>query len=308
MACGVEVLDGRQVLSAVPDIPIGVVLQHQHVVFGGQLRHGLPPLQAEGAAAGVLEGGNDIDHLGMALPDLPLQILRDQAVVIHGHTHAPGLEHIEDLHGLDEGGGLHQDHVAGVDVRLAGQVDALQAAGDDYDVVHAAVDALGSQQFPDHHLPQVPDPLNGAVLQGLHAPGVRPQHLVGQLADGVHRQGLSGGGTAAEGDDVRVGHGPEQSFDHIGREGHFFHTLGIRHHSALSSISRARPSGAPLCDLIVSVYHTRRENSIPQKQAVPGQCPGTGGWSFQGNLDVSHLHGGDLAHVQQVLELAGEVC
>ena len=101
----------------------------------------------------------------MALPDLPLQILRDQAVVIHGHTHAPGLEHIEDLHGLDEGGGLHQDHVAGVDVRLAGQVDALQAAGDDYDVVHAAVDALGSQQLPDHHLPQVPDPLNGAVLQ-----------------------------------------------------------------------------------------------------------------------------------------------
>ncbi|CAN3995536.1 DNA binding domain, excisionase family, partial [Dysosmobacter welbionis] len=48
------------------------------------------------------------------------------------------------------------------------------------------------------------------------------------------------------------------------------------------------------------------ENSIPQKQAVPGHCPGTGGWSFQGNLDVSHLHGGDLAHVQQMLEGATE--
>ena len=48
---------------------------------------------------------------------------------------------------------------------------------------------LGSQQFPTTTSRRSPDPSMGPY-RGLHAPGVRPQHLVGQLADGVHRQGL----------------------------------------------------------------------------------------------------------------------
>ena len=198
VAGGIKALDGRQILAAVADIPVGVVLQHQHIVLSRQLRHLLAALQTQRPAAGILEGGDNIHHLGVILLNFRLQIVHFHAVLVHVHADALGLEHVEDLHRVDKGGRLHQDHVAGIDVDLADQVDALQTAGHHHHVIGGALHTLGGQQLVDDDLLHVLRAADWAVLQGLHATLVLQDHLVRQLAQNIDGQRFFGRGAAAE--------------------------------------------------------------------------------------------------------------
>ena len=249
VAHGVKALDGGQVLAAVADVAVGVVLQHQHVVLGGQLGHLLPALQAQGPSAGILEGGDHVHHLGVILLDLRLQVVHLHAVLVHIHADALGLEHLKDLHGVHEGGGLHQDHVAGIDIHLAHQVDALQAAGHHHYIICSAFHALGCQQLVDDDFLHVLGAADGAILQSFHAALVLQDDLVRQLTQDVDGQGLLSRGAAAEGNNVGIGHRTEKIADHVGSVSHCAHALCILYHliAPPSFHCRSPPAFAWVC-------------------------------------------------------------
>ena len=142
----------------------------------------------------------------MVLLDLRLQIVHLHAVLVHVHANALGLEHLKNLHGVYEGGGFYQNHVARVNIDLAGQVDALQAAGHHHHIVSGTLHTLGEQQLVDNDLFHVLGAAERAVLQSLHAALVLPDDLIRQLAQDVDGQGLLGRRAAAERNNIGVCH------------------------------------------------------------------------------------------------------
>ncbi|MPM10614.1 hypothetical protein SDC9_56946 [bioreactor metagenome] len=246
---GVEGLDGGQVRAAVADVPVGVVLEDDGVVPAAEFGHFLSPFEGEGAAGGILEGGDDVDHLRPVLPDLGLQILGDHAVLVHGDADAPGLEHLEDLHAVDEGGRLHQNDVAGVDEELAEEVHTLQAAAGDDNSAGVGLHALGGEEFAHHDFTEVRQAHDAAVLEGLHSPAVPGDHLVRYLPDDVDGQGFPGRGSPSEGDNAGIVHGAEEAPDDRGRFFHGFHSLGEDCHDAPPFLGQ---TGNPFTARIVS--------------------------------------------------------
>ena len=186
-----------------------------------------------------------VDHFGMVLLDLRLQIVHLHAVLVHVHTDALGLEHLKNLHGVYEGGGFHQDHVARVNIDLAGQVDALQAAGHHHHIVGGTLHTLGEQQLVDNDLFHVLGAAERTVLQGLHAALVLPDDLIRQLAQDVDGQGLLGRCAAAERNNIGVCHRAKQVADHVGRVGHGAHAFCVLYHKMLLLFLTAVFSAAP---------------------------------------------------------------
>ena len=90
-----------------------------------------------------------------------LELVDAHAVVVHRDLHDVGLVGAERRDGAGVGRRLGDDHVAGVDQRLADEVDDLLAAGRDEDVLGVDRRALGG-----HHL-------GDARLGGGHALGRR---------------------------------------------------------------------------------------------------------------------------------------
>ena len=130
--------------------------------------------------------------------DLRLKVVHLYAVVVHIHADALGLEHLKYLHGVHKRRRLHQNHVTRVNVHLADQIDALQAAGHYHHIVGGARYALGRQQLVDNDLLHILGAADRAVLQRLHAPLILENDLVRQMTEDVDRQRLLGRSAAAE--------------------------------------------------------------------------------------------------------------
>ncbi len=136
-----------------------------------------------------------------------------------------GLVAAEDRDRTGVGGGLADHHVAGVDQRLADQVDRLLAAGGDDHVVGVGEHPLGA-----HHLDDAVDglaeALGRAVLQRL---GGRllgdPGHLRGE---GLGREGRGVGQPAGERDHL----GPRRHRHQVA------HRRGAHHPGALGEEAR----------------------------------------------------------------------
>ena len=169
----------------------------------------------------------------MELPDLLFHVLRHNAMLIGQAADAPGLKHFKDLHAVDKRGRFAEDHIAGIDEDLAEQIHCLEAAVHDQDIVGGGGNTFGRQQFFGNGFPQLLHALDGTVLQCFHTACLSFQHLVGDRAHLLDRQRVRSGGSAAEGDRLRVIHGAEQASDDARRPGHIFHSFcKFRHFSA----------------------------------------------------------------------------
>jgi hypothetical protein len=116
---------------------------------------------------------------------------------------------------------LGDDHVAGVDDQLGGQVEALLTSLDDQHVVGGAGDAVPGESLRDLGA-QVGQAVGGGVLQGDRA--LRGEQAGVDLLQLVHREQRRVGIAAAEGDDLRIGAQPQQLAD--GRRLHAGHPAG----------------------------------------------------------------------------------
>ena len=115
MAGFIETLYRRKVRPAVTDIRVGFVLENYHETGASDLGELFAPFEGECPPRRVVEGRYEVDDLGGVLSDLLLEVFGNHAIFVHRHAHAPGLEHLEFLHAVYEGGGFHQDDITRVD-------------------------------------------------------------------------------------------------------------------------------------------------------------------------------------------------
>ena len=113
-------------------IAIRVIFYHQHLILRGQLQDALAALQRQRGAAGVAEGGNQVNELGFVRGDQCLQLIRLHAVGICGGSQGLRAVQAKALDGREKGGRFHNHLVAGRDHALRDQIQRLLAArGDD---------------------------------------------------------------------------------------------------------------------------------------------------------------------------------
>ncbi len=153
------------------------------------------------AAGGVLEIGNDVDHLH-ALgggQDL-LQLVHDHAAVIGGNFDELGLAGFERVNGTQVGGALQQHDVAGVQEHTCGEIQALLGTGGYQDMVLVGVDVVLNEHTLGDLLTQAREALGGGILQCFTAmllhDGLRGLHHL------LHGEQLSGRQAAGKRDDI----------------------------------------------------------------------------------------------------------
>ena len=226
-ALGIHALEGGLILALEAQLTIGVILNGGDAVLVDDLHEFLPPLQGPGAAAGVLEIGDDVDELHVLGGGQDLvQLLHDHAVLVGGDLHKLGLIGVEGVDGAQVGGAFHNNDVAGVDEQLCHIVQALLAAGGENDVVGGGVDGvLGFHAFHDL-FPQGQVALGGAILQGGAA--LLIHNRVGSGLDVLHGEQLRRRQAAGKGDDLRPG-GELQKLADV-RDFHAVHSVSKIYH------------------------------------------------------------------------------
>ena len=158
-------------------------------------------LQIPGAAGGVLEIGDDVDHLH-ALgggQDL-LQLGHDHAAVVGGNFDELGFTGLEGVDGAQIGGALQQHHIAGVQEHAGGEIQTLLGTGGHKDVILIGVDVVLCQHTLGDLLTQTGIALGGRILQSHAAVFLHNGH--GGLHHLLHGKQLGSGHTAGKGDDV----------------------------------------------------------------------------------------------------------
>jgi hypothetical protein len=152
---GVDLHDRRQVLPAVAQLAVGIVLDDRRAVVGGELDQAPPPLEAERHAGRVLEVRQDVEELG-ATPQLPLQPIDVEPVVVDRHGQVVRLVGAPGLQRSEVGGRLGQDAIAGVDEETADQVEPLLRARGDHHVRRLHPDPvarhLAHEQLAQRHV------------------------------------------------------------------------------------------------------------------------------------------------------------
>ena len=158
-------------------------------------------VQIPGAAGGILEIGDDVDHLyplggGQDL----LQLVHDHAAVIGGNFDELGLTGLERIDGAQVGGALQQHDVTGVQEHTCGEIQTLLGTGGDEDVILVGVDIVLGQHTLGDLLAQAGEALGGGILQRLAAmllqDGDRGLHHL------LHGKQLGRGHTAGKGEYV----------------------------------------------------------------------------------------------------------
>ncbi|EWS63571.1 hypothetical protein Y695_03196 [Hydrogenophaga sp. T4] len=175
------------------------------------LQHLFAALQAEHGSAGVAEGGDEVDELGLVFFDQPFQFVGLHAVAVHRRADELRAVEAETLDGGEEGGAFDDDLVAGGDERLAQQVQRLLAAGGDDEVVgrHTLV-ALAGHERGELFAQRVVT-LGSTVLQG--ATRFFGQCGVDGFADAVHVEHGAVGKAAGEADDAGLAQQLEEFAD-----------------------------------------------------------------------------------------------
>ena len=130
-----------------------------------------------------------------------LHLVDDHAALVHGHGDELRLVDAHGLNRAQEGGALHQNHVAGIDQRLQKQIEGLGGALHRQDVVRRAAHARSAAQVVRNARPQTRQALGSAVLQGVRAVAV--DGLAGQVPHHVRLQRAVGRIAARKGDHAR---------------------------------------------------------------------------------------------------------
>ena len=207
---GVEALDGGDLLTREAKLTVGVVLQDHETVLLADLVDGAALLKGGGDTRGILEGGDDVEELGVggSLDGL-LQGGHVHAVLLDGHAHGVVAAGAEGVQTADEGGILADDGVTLVAEYLGGQLDALITARDDDGGVVEAI-AVG------YRLTDAPDRLltlcngaaerliavGGTVLEG--GCGVILENISGETGQVGHGEGFGGGVAGGQSDGVGI--------------------------------------------------------------------------------------------------------
>ena len=156
---------------------------------------------------GVLEGRHRVDELrppagGREPVEHPLELVDAHALGVDLHLQGLRFVGAENGHGAGVGRRLGDHDVAGIDQRLADQVDRLLAAGGDDDVVGVGIHALGAHHLADA-LPGLGEAFGGAVLKRLGRRLLRdPRHLRGEA---LRWEGRGVGKATGERDHLRPG-------------------------------------------------------------------------------------------------------
>ena len=158
-------------------------------------------LQIPGTAGGVLEVGDDVDHLhplggGQDL----LQLGHDHAAVVDGDFNELGLAGLEGVDGAQIGGAFQQHHITGVQEHAGGEIQTLLRTGGYQDVILVGVDIVLCQHTLSDLLAQTGITLGGRVLQRHAAIFLQDGH--GGLHHLLDREQLGRGHTTGEGDDI----------------------------------------------------------------------------------------------------------
>ena len=169
-AGGVQRVKRWQRLALVAQEPVGIVLQHQQLALARDLHQAASARQGHRHPAGVVEVGDGVDELrALALRleavEQRLQLVDRHAFAIHLDLHHLRLVGAEGGYRTGVGGCLSDDHVAGVDERLAHQVDHLLTAGGHDQILGIHSGALGGHHLDDA-LHRRRHAFGGPILQG----------------------------------------------------------------------------------------------------------------------------------------------
>ena len=193
---------------------VGVVLDDQDMLAQADVGDDRAALGGQRHTAGVVIVRDDVDELdraarGTHVVDRLHQGLGNDAVLVHGDVHDVRLARAEHAQRAHVGGGLGEDHVAGVHEELRDEVECLLAARRDHDVVRvSADDAVVAHDLGDalaQHLPA----LAAAVLHGLRA--VVADELLRGRREPIEGQVLEVRHAACERDDLGTRHDREES-------------------------------------------------------------------------------------------------
>ena len=202
----VERAQRRQRVALVAQEAVGVVLEDEQLALGGDLHEAPAARERHRHAAGVLERRDGVDELrapalGLQAVERRLELVDEHPVAVHRDLHDVGLVGGERRDRAGVGRRLGDDDVAGIDERLADEVDDLLAAGRDEDVGGVDLRALRGHHLDDR-LAHAPEPLGGRVLQrlGRRLGGDAAHELGEQLRREARRVRLSAG----QRDDVRA--------------------------------------------------------------------------------------------------------
>ena len=234
---GREAPEARERLPREAELAVRDVLDDQEPVAVRQLDQQRPPLGREADTGRVLVVGDAVDEL-RAEPtcEPPLQLLDVEPVLVHADGDQRRLEAPERLDRAEVGGGFDDDEVAGVEERLADELERLDRAARDHELVVCGTAALqrlepGCEGSRSPARPRVGAYWNAAASSS----GCQ---FLEQRRDALARKRLRVGESAREGDQVRDSeerqHGGDPVADltprprsdqsvppsHLGRRGH----------------------------------------------------------------------------------------
>ena len=165
-ALGVQALQSGHVFTFETQLAIGVILNDGNFVLVDNLHELMTAIQIPGTAGGVLEIGDDIDHLDLLGGGQNLlQLFHNHAAIIGGNFNELGLASLESVHGAQIGGAFQQHHIAGVQEHAGGEIQTLLAAGGDQNMIRVRVDVILGQHSLSDLLTQTGEPFGAGILQ-----------------------------------------------------------------------------------------------------------------------------------------------
>ena len=195
---GVEAPQRRDVLAAVSELPVGTVLDDQHLEPVRQCDQPPAAVQSHGHPGRVLEVRDGVDELGLRVRgEHPFQVVGVHPAGVHRDRCVGRLVRVEREQCAQERRRLGDDHVTRVEHQLGDQVEPLLRPLDDQYVVGGARCAGAGHPLRDL-LPERRETVGDGVLQGgVGAAG--EDHIVGGLQILGREQGRVGE-APAEGD------------------------------------------------------------------------------------------------------------
>ena len=228
---GVHRLECGQELALEAQLAVGVILDNGNLILVHDLHESLAALKRPCASAGVLEIGDDVDHLHVfGGGEDAVKLLHYHAAVVSRDFDELRLAGLERADSAEVGRAFHHDHVAGVQEEARAVVQTLLAARSYHYVVCVRVDAVFRGEAIGDLLPQGQVALRGAVLK--RGAAVLVQDGGGSGVDIVNREKLRRGHAAGKGDDLRTG-GELEQLAYV-RGFQFIHSVCIINHFSAS--------------------------------------------------------------------------
>src|SRR5829696_1112480 len=198
---GAEAPEARQRLPGEPELAIGNILDDQEPVPARQLDERRAAVGREADAGRVLVVGDRVEELGaQAGLELTLQLVDLEPVLVERHCGERRLEAPERLDRAEVGGAFDDDDVTGVEVRLPDQLERLDRAARDQELVVGGPATLQPLEPVGERVQRPREPSGGRVLE--RAQFLPGGELLQQRRDPLARERLGVGKAAGERDQV----------------------------------------------------------------------------------------------------------